>query len=212
MGGMGNIGPLLPPMGGTQNVQGSSGQGKEKKGLAATREGQLSPEEQQEVQQLRQRDTEVRQHEQAHLAAAGGYARGGANYTYTTGPDGKRYATGGEVSIDTGPASKPEETIRKMEVVKRAAMAPANPSSQDRAVYAAAVRTETQAQQKAAENKREDVQKKNETEQVSPASGQRSTSNVAQPPLSPTEGLGSAPRQPSTGLVVPIPPLFDVRA
>jgi hypothetical protein len=105
----------------------------------------LTPEQEVVVQRLRARDLAVRQHEQAHLAAAGGYARGGGHYTYTTGPDGKQYATGGEVSIDTSPAANPEATIQKMETVKRAAMAPANPSAQDRAVYAQASRTEIEA-------------------------------------------------------------------
>ena len=106
---------------------------------------QLSQQEQQEVDKLKQTDREVRQHEQAHISAAGGYAKGGANYTYTTGPDGKRYATGGEVSIDVSPGSTPQATIQKMETVKRAAIAPANPSGQDRAVYAAASRAEQNA-------------------------------------------------------------------
>ena len=105
----------------------------------------LSPEQEATVERLRVCDQAVRQHEQAHLAAAGGYARGGAHYSYTVGPDGKRYATGGEVSIDTSPAANPEATIQKMEAVKRAAMAPAQPSSQDRAVYAEASRAEMEA-------------------------------------------------------------------
>ncbi len=113
---------------------------------------QLSPQEQAEVQRLQRIDQEVRQHEQAHLAAAGAYARGGARFSYTTGPDGKRYATGGEVSIDTGSASTPEATVRKMEAVKRAAMAPANPSGQDREVYAQAAQAELRAQQELAKD------------------------------------------------------------
>jgi len=124
------------------------------KGLAAQGTGsQLSPEDQAKVQALQQRDREVRQHEQAHLAAASGYAQGGAKYTYTTGPDGRQYATGGEVSIDVSSAGTPEATVQKMETVKRAAVAPANPSSQDHAVYAEAVRAELAAQQEAAKEK-----------------------------------------------------------
>jgi hypothetical protein len=115
-------------------------------GLSGAR-SQLSPQEKREVEQLKQRDREVRQHEQAHKAAAGGYAQGGASYTYTTGPDGKRYATGGEVSIDVGAESSPKATIAKMETVKRAALAPAEPSSQDRSVYTQASQTEASAQQ-----------------------------------------------------------------
>ncbi|MFA6243784.1 MAG: putative metalloprotease CJM1_0395 family protein [Candidatus Hydrogenedentales bacterium] len=110
-----------------------------------------TPEEKQQIAELKQRDAEVRRHEQAHLSAAGGYARGGANFSYTTGPDGKRYATRGEVSMDVGAERTPEATLAKMAVVKRAAVAPANPSSQDRAVYAQAARTEAQARQAATE-------------------------------------------------------------
>jgi len=110
----------------------------------------LSKEDEAEIAKLKQRDQEVRQHEQAHLAAAGPYARGGANFSYTTGPDGKRYASGGEVSIDVGEETTPEATLRKMAAVKRAAVAPAEPSPQDRAVYAEAAQKETEARQELA--------------------------------------------------------------
>jgi len=116
---------------------------------------QLAPAEQRQVERLRQRDREVRQHEQAHLAAAGPYARGRANFSYTVGPDGKRYATGGEVEIDVSPAATPEATVRKMRAVKRAAVAPGDPSPQDRAVYAEAARLEIEAQREAAQQRPE---------------------------------------------------------
>ncbi len=118
-------------------------------------ENELSSEEKAQVEKLRQRDREVRQHEQAHMAAGGQYVRGGANFAYQTGPDGRRYATGGEVSIDVAPESKPEATIRKMQVVKRAALAPAEPSPQDRAVHAAASKTEMRARQDLARQRQE---------------------------------------------------------
>ncbi|MBP9003530.1 MAG: hypothetical protein KBH78_07915 [Candidatus Hydrogenedentes bacterium] len=107
--------------------------------------------EQRELQRLRDMDRRVRQHEQAHLAAGGGYVRGGAQYTYVRGPDGKMYATGGEVSIDVSPARTPEATIAKMQQVRRAALAPADPSPQDRNVAAAATRAEMEARRKLAE-------------------------------------------------------------
>ncbi|MBF0527601.1 MAG: protein-glutamate O-methyltransferase [Deltaproteobacteria bacterium] len=108
----------------------------QKKGSSS---GQLSAKDQQVVEQLRKRDQEVRTHEQAHMAAAGAYATSGATYTYETGPDGQRYAVGGEVSIDTSPVKgDPAATIMKMETVQRAALAPANPSGQDQKVAAAA--------------------------------------------------------------------------
>lgn len=111
-------------------------------------EEHLTPQEQKQVAQLQSRDREVRAHEAAHVAAGGGYVRGGANFSYQVGPDGKRYAVGGEVSIDTSPVrDNPAATIAKMQTVRRAALAPADPSAQDRAVAAAASASEAQARQ-----------------------------------------------------------------
>ncbi|WP_052501391.1 putative metalloprotease CJM1_0395 family protein [Thiomicrospira microaerophila] len=98
------------------------------------------------IAQLKSRDQEVRTHEQAHLAAAGPYARGGISYDYQTGPDGQKYAVGGSVGIDTSPVSgDPEATIQKMMVVQRAALAPAQPSAQDFKVASQASQMQAQA-------------------------------------------------------------------
>ncbi len=107
---------------------------------------ELSPEEQEQVDQLRARDVEVRRHEEAHARVGGEYA-GQPSYTYQTGPDGKRYAIGGEVPIDVAPIpDDPEATIDKMLVVKAAALAPAEPSDADRRVAALADAQRLQAQ------------------------------------------------------------------
>lgn len=106
---------------------------------------ELTEAEKKEVQRLKQADAKVRNHERAHIVAGGQYVRGGANYQYTRGPDGKNYAVGGEVSIDTSKEREPEATIRKMQAVRRAAMAPADPSPQDRAVAARASQLEAEA-------------------------------------------------------------------
>ena len=104
-------------------------------------------EEQAETAKLQKRDQEVRSHEQAHISAAGGLARGGATFSFQRGPDGKQYAIGGEVNIDTSPVSgNPQATIRKAQQIRAAALAPANPSAQDRAVAASASALETKAQ------------------------------------------------------------------
>jgi hypothetical protein len=106
----------------------------------------------QEAQKLAQRDREVRAHEAAHAAAGGQYVRGGATFQYQKGPDGKMYAVGGEVSIDSSPVKgDPRATIAKMQTVQRAALAPADPSGQDRAVAAAAAAAAAQAGQEAAQ-------------------------------------------------------------
>ncbi len=113
----------------------------------------LSEEEQQEVKELEARDREVRAHEQAHKAAGGQYA-GSPSYDYETGPDGKQYATSGEVKIDTAAIpNDPQATIEKMETVKRAALAPAEPSSADRQVAAKAEQAIQQARRELAEER-----------------------------------------------------------
>jgi len=120
--------------------------------------GEYTPEEQRAIDSLQARDREVRAHEQAHISAGGAYVRGGATYQYESGPDGKRYAVGGEVSIDASPVrDNPEATIAKMQVVRSAATAPAEPSGQDRAVAAAASRAEAQARAELSEQRAEDA-------------------------------------------------------
>lgn len=101
--------------------------------------------EQEQIQALAARDREVRAHEQAHASVAGQYAKG-ASYTYQRGPDGVSYAIGGEVQIDTSPIpGDPEATLRKAQQLRRAANAPAEPSSQDARVAALAAQMEQEA-------------------------------------------------------------------
>ncbi|MNZ75560.1 SprA-related family protein [compost metagenome] len=92
-----------------------------------------------------ERDLEVRKHEQAHQMAGGEHA-GSPSYQFSQGPDGKRYATGGEVAIDIGAIpGDPAATLAKMQQVRAAALAPAEPSSQDLSVARAATAKEAQA-------------------------------------------------------------------
>jgi len=122
----------------------------------------LSEAEQREVDELKQRDAEVRAHEQAHAAAGAG----NVNYTYQTGPDGKQYAIGGsadmQVSAPAGDAKTKMEQARKL---RAAAMAPAAPSPTDYAVAAKADRIIAEARQEA---RKEEVSS-NEEERDQPA-------------------------------------------
>jgi len=106
---------------------------------------ELSEEDLQQLRQLAQRDREVRSHEQAH-AAVGGSLAGAPSYEYEQGPDGRRYAVGGEVPISVGKiANDPQASLDNARQVKRAALAPAEPSSQDRQVAAKASQIELQS-------------------------------------------------------------------
>jgi hypothetical protein len=116
---------------------------------------ELSSEQQQQVNKLKQIDTKVRAHEQAHISVGADLIRGGPTYSYETGPDNRRYAVSGEVSIDTSPARTPEETIPKAQHIRATALAPAEPSAQDHAVAAQAGQLEQQARQALAVQKQE---------------------------------------------------------
>ncbi|PLX48674.1 MAG: hypothetical protein C0613_09655 [Desulfobulbaceae bacterium] len=98
----------------------------------------LSNQEQARLAELKKRDQLVKAHEQAHVAAAGSLVRRGVSLSYEKGPDGRRYAVSGEVSIDTSREAQPEKTMAKMQTVRAAALAPVDPSPQDRKVAAAA--------------------------------------------------------------------------
>ena len=116
----------------------------------------LTEEELQLVAEMTKRDAEVRRHEQAHARVGGPYS-GLPVYEYERAPDGRLYAVSGEVTIDTGRGHDPEETVRKMEIVVRAALAPADPSAQDRAVANQARRIKTEAEGDLRKGKEEEI-------------------------------------------------------
>lgn len=117
----------------------------------------LSAEAQAMVEQLKARDLEVRQHEQAHVAAAGGLVLSGPSYTFQRGPNGVNYAIGGEVNIDTSPGNTPQETIERARTIQAAALAPAEPSGPDRAVAAQAQQMEMKARAELAQRAYEEA-------------------------------------------------------
>ena len=113
----------------------------------ATGQSVEDPAIQAQIAQLKQTEEKVKAHEAAHKAVGGNLASS-ASYSYTRGPDGRSYITGGEVQIDMSDGRTPQETISRMQQVIRAALAPADPSGQDRAVAAAAASRMAEAQQK----------------------------------------------------------------
>ena len=115
---------------------------------STSKEKELNIKEQQQIQKLRQRDSEVRQHELAHKTTGGRYA-GNITYTYEEGPDGRRYAVGGSVSMNiSAEPGEPQKTVEKAEQVRKAALAPAQPSAQDLKIAAKAARMKMEAKAK----------------------------------------------------------------
>lgn len=137
----GAVGPAQPPEQEEERLPGEASS-------TPAGEEELSREQQHAVQELSRRDREVRAHEQLHRSVGGPHS-GAIQLDFEVGPDGKRYAVSGSTPIDVAPvAGDPAATLRKMEVVQRAAMAPASPSGADHQVAAHAAK---QAQQARAE-------------------------------------------------------------
>ena len=157
----------------TTDAQSTAQRGLGASGDEQAAERQLNEQERQELQELKQRDKEVRTHEQAHRAAGGGHA-GAISLQFTQGPDGKRYAVEGSVPIDLSPvAGDPAATIRKMQQVQRAALAPAGPSGADRRIAAQARRAEQQARSELT------AQKRSATEATTSATDDAQQTNAA---------------------------------
>ena len=114
---------------------------------------ELTQQEKQEVAKLKATDAEVKAHENAHKAAASGLRISAPSYEYETGPDGKKYAVAGDVNISYPNSSDPEENLKNAQQLKAAALAPAEPSSQDRKVAMKAEREIAKARQEIQEEK-----------------------------------------------------------
>lgn len=143
------------------------------------REDEIRRQENQIIQKLRARDREVRAHEAAHLAAGRPYVTGGPSFSYQRGPDGRAYAIGGEVSLDTSEvADDPEATLSKAETVRRAALAPARPSPQDLRVAADASQLAAQTRLEIAILRREEARLTDERGQQENLSPDRNSSAV----------------------------------
>lgn len=114
------------------------------------------------IRELINREKEVIAHENAHKSVGGEFA-GAMSYSYTVGPDGKRYISGGEVAINIPASDDPEQLEKALERVKRAALAPAKPSAQDQRVAASASAKQMKI--------RSEISKKNASDQYKKQSG-----------------------------------------
>lgn len=132
----------------------------------------------QQIRELSARDREVRAHEQAHAAVGGAHA-GSPSYEYQNGPDGKQYAVGGEVSISTSVISNdPHATLDKAQTIRRAALAPAEPSSQDRAVAAQSSQMIAQAMADISALQQEELKRNDEEGLSLRVNGERTSETV----------------------------------
>jgi hypothetical protein len=130
-------------------AQAAHGEGRPERELAQPKGGlrsetELSAEELQKLRELERKDQQVRTRDMAFLAAAGG-AAGSVALEYETGPDGRRYAVGADIKLDTSAGATPEQTLAKARALRAATMSARSDSSADASAAAKAVRMEAEA-------------------------------------------------------------------
>ena len=81
------------------------------------------------LEKFKSSDSKIRAHEQAH--AASGPTTTPISYKYQAGPDGKMYAVGGEVRLDTSIPQDPKAAAFKLSQIQKASSAPAEMSGAD---------------------------------------------------------------------------------
>ncbi len=166
---------------GTEKPEKVEAAGKSNKAESKPSKDEHDPTQKRALNELQTRDREVRAHEAAHKAAGGGLVKGGASYSYERGPDGKLYAVGGEVSIDTSPvAGNPQATLQKANQIRAAALAPAQPSGQDRAVAAQAAVMASKARADASAARREETQQNQASNQEDNNTGNKTVTEQYQ--------------------------------
>lgn len=111
----------------------------------------LSTDQLKSVKKKREFDKALTKHEEDHHQVAADLARSGPLYETEVGEDGLEYRKSGKVMIDTGNEEDPERTVKKMQQVRAAALAPdgnqlAPLSEQDKKVAAEATEKERKAQ------------------------------------------------------------------
>jgi len=160
------------------------------KPILSQKQSDLTSEEQTEVRELAQRDQQVRAHEQAQKSVGGAYA-GSVNLDLERGPDGRSYAIAGDVSIDASPVSgDPEATLHKMETVRRAALAPSDPSGADRHVASHAQSTAAHARAELA------AKRYGETQKLGAVAEGEALASVAPESNAPESGVRAVDAQP----------------
>jgi hypothetical protein len=163
--------------------------------------------EQQMIRELQARDREVRAHEQAHVAAGGNLVISGPSYTYQRGPDGRAYAIGGKVQLDVSEVEgDPEASLQKSERIRRAALAPMEPSPQDMKVAASAGQMAARARLDIAVQRREEAQLEAEqraleaeqqrSEQIESEQDEIAVQSAS--PLNPTQATDNTAEEPAS--------------
>lgn len=113
-----------------------------------------------EIKRLQEQENNVISHERSHMQSGGEFS-GSPSYLYTRGPDGKVYISGGEVKMYVPATDDYDKLIQSLQKVKRAAMAPPDPSPQDSKTAAMASAKEASVRQEIAKMRAKEAYEKN---------------------------------------------------
>lgn len=100
------------------------------------------------VASMERKDRAVRAEEYAKAARLGQHGRGSPRFKFETGPNGHRYATEGQLAVNTREGSTPEVSIRKARAIKSASLTVGKVTTTDRKMAAQALLLEMQARSK----------------------------------------------------------------
>lgn len=81
------------------------------------------------LEKFKRTDAQIRSHEQIHASI--GHTTAPISYTYQQGPDGKMYAVGGSVRLDTSIPDDPKAAAFKLDQISKAASGPVDSSGAD---------------------------------------------------------------------------------
>jgi hypothetical protein len=84
------------------------------------------------LDKFKQTDTNIRSHEQIHASI--GATTSPISYTYEKGPDGKMYAVGGKVTLDTSLPDDPKAAAFKLDMLQKTASGPIDSSGADNTI------------------------------------------------------------------------------
>ncbi|MGP2655814.1 putative metalloprotease CJM1_0395 family protein [Malaciobacter sp. WC5094] len=88
------------------------------------------------LEKFKRLDAQTKAHEQQHASL--GDTKSAISYNYQVGPDGKLYATGGHVRLDTSLPQDKDAALAKLAKLSRSAGAPSELSSADASIARAA--------------------------------------------------------------------------
>lgn len=84
------------------------------------------------LEKFKNKDAEIRTHEQVHASI--GHTTAPISYSYQQGPDGKMYAVGGSVRLETSIPDDPKAAAFKLDMLQKAASAPSHTSGADNTI------------------------------------------------------------------------------